>query len=159
MSSGIIPDDLPEDTKRRLPAILDGMKQGKSNEVMAVELGVSTYVVAHDRLLWRRSDGYEVWVYEEFQRLHAIIADESPVTAYKVIAPLLGRIIGQKIKAEIKAQGRIKVDVEAGETLESILGEYENIIAKVSKEIFERNLPEDSPRKQVDSTETPPEAD
>ena len=145
MVSEIIPEDLPEDTKRRLPAILEGMKQGKSNEVMAAELGVSTYVVAHDRLLWRRSDGYEVWVYEEFQRLHAIIADESPVTAYKVIAPLLGRIIGQKIKAEIKAKGGIKIDVEAGESIKKILREYEVAIDKAVEGVVERALSEDGP--------------
>ncbi|GAH85988.1 unnamed protein product, partial [marine sediment metagenome] len=110
MVSGIIPDDLPEDTKRRLPAIIEAVRLGKSNKEIATELGVSTYVVAHDRLLWRRSDGYEVWVYEEFHRLHAIVADEHPIIAYKEMRHLLGRLIGQKIKAEIKAKGGIKID-------------------------------------------------
>ena len=143
MVSGIIPDDLPEDTKRRLPSILEGLKEGKSNEVMAKELGVSTYVVAHDRLLWRRSDGYEVWVYEEFHRLHAIVADEHPVIAYKEMRHLLGRLIGQKIKAEIKAKGGIKIDVETGESIEKLLGEYEDAINKVVEGAVKRALSED----------------
>lgn len=143
MSSGIIPDDLPEDTKERLPAIIEGVRLGKSNEEIARELGVSKYVVSHDRLLWRRSDGYEVWVYEEFQRLHAIISDENPIIAYKVIAPLLGRLIGQKIKAEIKAKGGIKVDVEAGESIKSILKGYDDIIDSAVEKIVERALQKD----------------
>jgi len=139
----MIPDDLPEDTKGRLPSIIEGVRLGKSNEEIATELGVSTYVVAHDRLLWRRSDGYEVWVYEEFHRLHAIVAEQHPVIAYKEMRHLLGRLIGQKIKAEIKAKGGIKIDVEAGESIENILREYESAIDKAVEGVVKRALSED----------------
>lgn len=143
MSSGIIPDDLPEDTKGRLPTIIEGVRLGKGNEEIAKELGVSKYVVSHDRLLWRRSDGYEVWVYEEFQRLHAAISDEHPVTAYKVLGQLMGRLITQKIKAEIKAKGGIKIDVEAGESIEKLLEEYEDTIDKVVEGAVKRAFSKD----------------
>jgi len=148
-----VPDDLPEDTKGRLPAIMKGVQQGKSNEEIAEELGVSKYVIAHDRLLWRRSDGYEVWVFEEFHRLHAIVADSSPITAYKEMRHLLGRLIGQKIRAEIKAKGRIKVDVEAGESIESVLREYQDTIEKIVDEAVDRALSEDGSGEQVDPAE------
>jgi len=152
-----VPDDLPEDTKARLPAIMEGLREKKTNEQMAAELNVSKYVIAHDRLLWRRSDGYEMWVYEEFHRLHAIVANKSPIQAYKVIGGLLGRLIGHKIKAEIKAQGRIKVDVEAGESIEGILRDYEDTIDRVVEEAFDRAFSKDGPRKQVDPTPAAPE--
>jgi len=152
-----VPDDLPVDTKARLPAIMEGLRQGKTNEEMAAELGVSKFVVAHDRLLWHRSEGYESWVFEEFHRLHAVVADTHPVTAYKEIRHLLGRLIGHKIKAEIKAQGRIKVDVEAGESIENILREYEDAIDKVVEEAVDRAFSKDGPRKQVDPAEASPE--
>lgn len=153
-----VPDDLPVDTRARLPAIMEGVKRGKDNEQMAAELGVSQYVVAYDRLLWRRSEGYEVWVYEEFHRLHAIVADKNPIVAYKEMSHLLGRLIGQKIKAEIKAQGRIKVDVEAGESIESVLREYQDTIDKVVEEAVERAFSKDGAGEQVDPSETSPEA-
>ncbi len=140
---GVVPDDLPEETKKRLPVILEGVMHQKSNEEIAVQLGVSKYVVDRDLLLWRRSDGYEVWVYEEFHRLHAVIADSDPKLAYRQMSALLGRLIGQKIKADIKAEGQIKVDVDLGKSIERILGEYEDVINKVSEEAIKRNIQKD----------------
>lgn len=157
MISEIIPEDLPEDTKGRLPAIMAAVSQGKNNEQIAAELGVSRYVVAHDRLLWRRSDGYEVWVYEEFQRLHAAVAEDHPITAYRVMGGLLGRLIGQKIRAEIKAKGKIKFDIEAGESIESLAREYEDLITGITEKVFERALSEDGAGEQVDSAQAPSE--
>lgn len=150
---GMIPDDLPEETKKRLPAIMEGVGLGKTNERIATELGVSRYVVAHDRLLWQRSGGYEVWVYEEFQRLHAVVADEHPITGYKVMGQLMGRIISQKIRAEIKAQGRIKVDVEAGESIKDVLRGYEAAIDKAVEKVVGGAFSKDGAGEQVDPAE------
>lgn len=153
----VIPEDLPEDTKKRLPAIMEALSHGKNNEEIAAQLAVSKYVIAYDRLLWRQSAGYEVWVYEEFHRLHTAIADQHPIVAYKEMGKLLGRIFAQKIKAEIKAKGGIKVDIEAGESIKTILGDYENAIDKAVKEIVERALSKDGAGEQVDSAKAPSE--
>ena len=146
MVSGMIPDDLPEGTKARLPAIIEGVALGKTNDEIAAELGVSRYVVVHDRLLWRRSDGYEVWVYEEFHRLHAAIANQHPITAYKEVSRLLAQVIGQKIKAEIKTQGKIEVDIGAGESIKEVLKEYEEVIDRVVEKVVKQAFSTDGIR-------------
>ncbi len=150
-----VPDDLPEDTKRRLPAIMDGVQAGKTNAEIAAELGVSKFVIDNDRLLFQRSAGYEIWVEEEFQRLHTIIADTSPEVAYKVMGQLMKAIIGLKIKAEIMAKGKITVNLKTGESIEAILGEYEDVITKIAEKVTEGIISRDDSEESVDSTPPP----
>ncbi len=150
-----VPDDLPEDTKRRLPEIMEGVQAGKSNAEIAAELGVSKFVVDNDRLLWKRSAGWEIWVEEEFQRLHEHVSDTNPETAYKVMGQLMKSIIGLKIKAEIMAKGKITFNVKPGESIEAILGEYEDAIAEIAEKVTERIVQRDDPGESVDPPSPP----
>ncbi len=118
-------DGLPEDTQKRLPFIMKGLRENKSYEEISAEMDppVSSLVIARDMALWMESPGYDAWLDSEFFRLHPLIASGDPAKAYEKIVQLKKARAGKKIDEN----GKERPDVAAGEEISRILDELTDL--------------------------------
>lgn len=138
----MVPEELPQATRERIPKIMLGLLRGKTNAEIAKTTipPVTDWTIKKDRRLWRNSGGYYEWLEGEFFRLHGDMRDEDRKTAYKEVCRLLGRFISRKIEAKVEG----KFDVRPSKEIEEILRGFGGIVSKVARETVERAIQEDS---------------
>jgi hypothetical protein len=92
---------------QRLDKLKQGLLSGKTLQEIAEECGVGIATIHRDLKAWRDSGGFELWLTEEFYRLHGQVKGTDPTTAYREISNLLGRTITQRQKVEGELKGGV----------------------------------------------------
>jgi len=135
---------LSQQAKHRLPTIKEGLLTGQTYTQIGEKLGVQKRTIDRDLKAFRQSGEFEAWLKEEWMRLHHIIIKQNPVEAYKQITRLIGHTITRRIEAKTEHKETVKIDVTA------LLQRYEETVETATK----RNLQENHPRKQVDTSQS-----
>jgi len=125
---------LPTQTLKRLPRIKANLLRGLNYEQIGEKCGVTEKTIDRDVKVWVDSGLFEVWIKEEWLRLHAIIIHEDPVEAYRQISKLLSRMVTRK--AEIKREEKIEVI----ERVELSVTEDEDAILSKAALILDRKV-------------------
>lgn len=97
---------LSTSTLKRLPTIKQSLRKGLNREQIGAKCGVTEKTIDRDMKAWVNSGLFEIWLKEEFLDLHNYARDADPITAYKEIARIVGRMVTRK--AEIKTTEEIR---------------------------------------------------
>jgi chromatin segregation and condensation protein Rec8/ScpA/Scc1 (kleisin family) len=131
-------------TLKRIPIIKESLRKGLNREQIGEKCGVTEKTIDRDMKAWVESGLFEIWLKEEFIDLHNYARDADPITAYKEIARIVGRMVTRKIEAHTLEE--IKVE-EKHVSIVGTLREYEEAIERAA----DQNLQAERARKQVDT--------
>lgn len=100
---------LSTQTRIRLPKIKKGLVEGLTLGQIADICGVKERTINRDKEAWLASGDFEIWLRDEWLRIHAQIVKKDPKEAYRSLTRLVGRQIAQRITQEIKAEEKIEI--------------------------------------------------
>ena len=98
-------------TRERLPTIKQGLLTGLSYDQIADKLGVGHRTIDRDIKRWLESGDFELWIKEEWIRLHNIIIHDNPEEAYRNITKLVAKMLTQKLEKKVEITEK-KIDVD-----------------------------------------------
>ena len=133
---------------KRLTKLIAGMLEGKTFGQIAEECGCSYHTVERDFWEWRDNGGFDKWLQTEFMRLHNQETRKEEGDAYKVVADLLKKRMKEQIEQTIA--GKLDLTLDSGKDIAGLLAKYETLFEGMEKTV----PPENSPPKQVDTTQT-----
>lgn len=87
-------------TLHRLPTIKQGIMEGLNRTKIGEKCGVTEKTIDRDVRAWVDSGLFEVWLKEEFLRLHSLISKTYPELAYKEVSRIIGRMVTRKVEAK-----------------------------------------------------------
>ena len=122
---------LTTQTKRRLPTIKASLMLGLNRGQIAEKLHVNEKTIDRDFKTWVASNDFEIWLKEEWLRLHNLVLHEDLIEAYKQISKLCGQMLTRKIerKEQIEISEEI-VTVNVTENEDEILSKASAILAR-----------------------------
>jgi DNA-binding transcriptional regulator LsrR (DeoR family) len=123
-------------TLKRLDKIKDGIIEGLNRRQIGDKIGVSERTIRRDIRAWVESGLFEVWLKEEFLRLHSDMIHENPELAYQQIAKLVGHMFTRKIerKEQIEVSEKVEIDLSVfSDDEKSILDRAARVLEKKSK--------------------------
>ena len=142
---------LSRQTLKRLPEIKQGFINGSSYEEIAVACSVHHRTIERDVQSWVNTGLFEVWIKEEFLRLHPKAIKKDLLKAYDNICKLVGKMITRK--AEIRSREErvnMKLDVKRLEVVE-LFETYDKAVAAAVRRNIE-SLTKDTNQQQMDTT-------
>lgn len=98
-------------TLKRLPKIKHGLIKGWNREQIGAKCEVTEKTIDRDMEAWVQSGLFEVWIKEEFLRLHPKVVKEDIVEAYRNISKLVGKMITRKFEAKTEYKEEIKQEL------------------------------------------------
>lgn len=84
---------------KRLPLIKQGLREGLNREQIGAHCRVTEKTIDRDMKAWVQSGLFEIWLKEEFLDLHNYARTADPITAYKEIARIIGKMVTRKVEA------------------------------------------------------------
>jgi len=91
---------LSTQTLKRLPKIKRGVILGLNRDQIGATCQVTEKTIDRDFIAWVDSGLFEVWIKEEFVRLHPQVCKKDLVEAYRNITKLVGKMITRRIEAK-----------------------------------------------------------
>ena len=131
-------------TLKRLPTIKESLRKGLNRTQIGLKCGVNEKTIDRDMKAWVQSGLFEIWLKEEFVDLHNYVRDDDPITAYKEIARIVGRMVTRKVEAHTIEE--LKVE-EKHVSIVGTLRDYEEALERAASRDFQANRA----RKQVDT--------
>lgn len=92
---------LPTQTMKRLPQIKSGLLQGLTTEQIADICKVTEKTIDRDLAIFRQSGQFDLWLREEWMRLHCIIMQKDPTEAYRQLTKLLGKTLVARFEQKV----------------------------------------------------------
>lgn len=126
---------LSTSTLKRLPTIKQSLRKGLNREQIGAKCGVTEKTIDRDMKAWVNSGLFEIWLKEEFLDLHNYARDADPITAYKEIARIVGRMVTRKIEKQVDIHEKIEeyVQIDVSENEDEILSKAASILARKDK--------------------------
>ena len=123
---------LSHKTRIRLPTIQQGLRKGLNRNQIGAQCGVTEKTIDRDMKTWVESGLFEIWLKEEFVDLHNYTRDADPITAYKEIARIVGRMVTRKIEAKTEVTERLdaRIHLDVTEDEDRILNRAASILDK-----------------------------
>ena len=104
---------LSTQTQRRLPTIKRHLLLGQSSQQIGECLGVTEKTIDRDIRAFIESGDFELWIKEEWIRLHNIIIHDNPEEAYRNITKLVSNMLTRRFKSEEIQYEEIKLVIDA----------------------------------------------
>jgi len=138
---------LSTQTLKRLPKIKHGLIKGLNRVQIGDKCGVTEKTIDRDMQSWVQSGLFEIWIKEEFVRLHPKALKKDLMEVYKEICKLVGKTIIRKaeIKKEIKTERRTDIHI--------LMERYEGIVKRAASRNM-ANLKRDDTEQQIHSSHT-----
>ena len=124
-------------TLKRLSTIKTGLIAGLNCEQIGVKCGVTEKTIDRDIVRWVDSGLFEIWLKEEFLRLHTNIIHDHPVEAYRQVSKLVGKMLTHKVETKSEHVERKEIDVN----ITTLLAKYEATVERATNRIITKNNP------------------
>ena len=122
---------LPPQTAQRLPIIKAELLKGTSYPEIGKKLQVTERTIDRDIATFVSSGEFEVWLKEEWLRLHAQVINDDPIEAYRNVSKLIARMVTRKelsiVKEEVTINRNFNLTHYSEEDKTAILDAYRRL--------------------------------